>query len=149
MTFGHVSSGTVVLSPLGALVAGEIEALPGRRERTGVMESIVMPNHVHMVVWLSHERAYGELVAGSLEDNSLGSMIGGFKAGVTRASRRQGLMASNQRVWQRSFHEAILRTEQSITDACRYVQRNPELWRWDPIRNGDAAPRTPGRLTWE
>ncbi len=136
MTFGRVRSDTVDHSPLGALVAREIDALPSRRERTGVMESIVMPNHVHMVVWLAHEREYGELVEGSLEDNSLGSMIGGFKAGVTRAARRQDLVPTSRPIWQRGFHEAVLRTEQSITDACRYVQRNPELWRWDPMREG-------------
>jgi REP element-mobilizing transposase RayT len=135
MTLGRVSADTVKHSPLGALVAREIDALSMRRERTGVMESIVMPNHVHMVVWLAYEREYDELVVGSLEDNSLGSMIGGFKAGVTRAARRQGLVATKQPVWQRSFHEAILRTEQSIIDASRYVERNPELWRWDPMRS--------------
>lgn len=134
MTFGHVSSNAVTPSPLGALVAREIEALPGRRERTGVMESIVMPNHVHMVVWLSHSREHHELVLGSLEDNSLGSTIGGFKAGVTRSARRRGLVAPREPIWQRGFHEAILRTERSIIDACRYVERNPELWRWDPMR---------------
>ncbi len=106
-----------------------------RRERTGVMESIVMPNHVHMVIWLAHERECDELVEGSLEDNSLGSMIGGLEAGVTRAARRQGLVATKQPIWQRSFHEAVLRTEQSISDACRYVERGPELWRWDPMRS--------------
>jgi REP element-mobilizing transposase RayT len=136
MTFGSVSADTVEHSPLGALVAREIGALPMRRERTGVMESIVMPNHVHMVVWLAHEREYDELVIGSLEDNSLGSMIGGFKAGVTCAARKQGLVQRHKQVWQRGFHEAVLRTEQSITDACRYVERNPELWPRDPMRRG-------------
>jgi REP element-mobilizing transposase RayT len=123
-------------SPLGALVDRHMRALPDRRQRLGVDAQVVMPNHVHMVIWLAHSREVHEIVEGTLEDNSVGSVVGGFKSGVTRAARAQGLASADAPVWQRGFHEAILRTEQSVVDACRYVERNPELWRWDPMRNG-------------
>ncbi len=122
-------------SPLGALVDRHILALPNRRPRFGIEEHIVMPNHVHMVILLAHSRGAHEIVEGTLEDNSVGSVIGGFKSGVTRAARAQGLASRDAPVWQRGFHEAVLRTEQSVVDACRYVERNPELWDWDPVRN--------------
>lgn len=134
-TFGLVEHGEVHLSALGAIVEHEIEMLETRRTGLELDAYIVMPNHVHIVVSLSHGREITEYVEGSLEDNSLGSVIGGLKSGVTRRARQTGLIETNDRVWQRGFHESMLRTERAILDACTYVERSPMWWKWDPLRD--------------
>jgi hypothetical protein len=110
----------------GDLVEAEIGRIPNHRDRVEV--------DAHIVMSFSHGRAITEYEEGTLEDNSLGSMIGGFKSGVSRLARASGLIGPSEPVWQRSFHESMLRTEHAIIDARTYVDRNPMWWKCDELR---------------
>ena len=86
---------------------------------TGVIvdKFVVMPNHVHMIVVLKHgQRA------------SINHIIGQFKSGVTREARRKnpGLL-----IWQRSFHDHIIRNQSSYEKIWLYIENNPIEWKED------------------
>ena len=134
--FGAVRDDRVLLSRLGRLVDAEWLAVGDRRSNNTALDGhVVMPNHLHAIIHLydlsppqTHVDRRG------LESDTLGSIVGGFKAAVTARARRDGLIAEDQKLWQRSFHDAALRTDRNLADAREYVRRNPELWASDPDR---------------
>jgi len=54
---------------------------------------------------------------------TLGNIIGGFKSGV---SRRCGFA-----IWQRSFHDHIIRNTQDHIRITEYIKNNPSTWEND------------------
>ena len=59
---------------------------------------------------------------------SIGSIVRGYKIGVTKFFRDN---TDIYHVWQRNYHEHIIRTEQSYWRISEYVINNPEAWEND------------------
>jgi REP-associated tyrosine transposase len=89
----------------------------------------VMPDHLHALVAPKNE--------GNVVD-----WVRRFKGRVAAAARQQGL----RNLWQRSFHDHILRAEEAVADGVSYILANPvragfvEDWREWPHH---------GSLTWD
>lgn len=87
-------------------------------------EWVIMPDHFHAIIRI--DGGHG----------SLGDVITGFKAGVTRALRVRGdiLVAQNgtrasekMRIWQRNYYEMIVRDAKAEANITNYIRTNP--WR--------------------
>ncbi len=61
------------------------------------------------------------------QERSLGSFVGGFKGAITR--RVNTPPAS---VWQRGYHEHVIRDEAELHDIRLYITKNPAQWDEDP-----------------
>jgi REP element-mobilizing transposase RayT len=59
---------------------------------------------------------------------SIGSIVKGFKIGVTKWFRNN---TEIQTVWQRNYHEHIIRNEQSYKTISDYIINNPAKWKDD------------------
>jgi REP element-mobilizing transposase RayT len=59
---------------------------------------------------------------------SIGSIVRGFKIGVTKWFRQNTDIAI---VWQRNYHEHIIRNEQSYQIISNYIINNPAKWNDD------------------
>jgi REP element-mobilizing transposase RayT len=96
-------------------------------------EFVIMPNHVHGIVWLLDGDASGEATnanpAGPRR-HSLGAILAGFKAASTRHVNIQRAMPGTP-VWQRSYYEHIIRNHESLDDIRRYIVENPVRWTFD------------------
>lgn len=137
--FGDVVNGEMCLNRAGQVVTDEwTRSVTIRREIT-LDEFVVMPNHIHGIVWIvpvgAHVGAHGgaPLHGQALlhrPPRSLGSFVAGFKASVTR-----GINALRQTpgapVWQRNYHEHIIRTEESLNRIRQYILDNPVRWTLD------------------
>jgi REP-associated tyrosine transposase len=84
-----------------------------------------MPNHVHgLIIIGEHTTPH---LAGS-KSHSLPSIVGGFKSA---SSRRIGALSKSYRsaVWQRSYHERIVRDIGELNGIRKYIANNPARWR--------------------
>jgi REP element-mobilizing transposase RayT len=106
--FGAVVDGKVRLNSVGRSAATALAAIPHHFDASLDM-SIVMPDHVHAVIVL------GEDTPG------LSVVVGTFKAAVTRATGRSGL-------WQRGFHDHVIRGERDLDRVRGYIEANPHRW---------------------
>ena len=79
---------------------------------------IVMPNHIHMVLELNE----------SDHNPNISMLIGLYKAGVTKEIRK---LCPDAVVWQRSFHDHIIRNQRSYEKICNYVENNDKKWEQD------------------
>ena len=76
---------------------------------------IVMPNHVHAIVILHRSAAR--------RPPPIPAVVGMAKA---RASRRAGFP-----IWQRGYHDRVIRDERELQAAREYVETNPLRWSLD------------------
>jgi len=136
---GEVVGGETRLTEFGKIVHHEWfkteEIRP--RVRLNKDEFVMMPNHIHGVLWLlegdvraRRRRAptmeqFGKPVPGSIP-----SIIRSFKSACTRrVNTLKGISGTS--VWQCNYFEHIIRTETSLNAIRRYIQENPERWHLD------------------
>lgn len=125
--FHEAPAASVVLTPIGKIVQEQIDALPSRYPNVSVTHSVVMPNHIHLLLEIRAERAIHE---SPLRDkrSMLSKVIGYLKM---NSSKQIHAIAPNLVVWQRSYHEHVIRNEQDYLDIWNYIENNPAKWALD------------------
>ena len=139
--FGKIVVGAApcrpILSPLGKIVDEEIQRLSQVYEALYVDCYVVMPNHVHMIIVIGNDSGR----QGAAPTPTLSQIVGGWKRKI---SIRAGFSP-----WQKSFHEHIIRNEESFNRIVEYIEYNPLIWEDDRyfIESGrqGAAPTKDGR----
>jgi REP element-mobilizing transposase RayT len=100
----------VRLTTAGRIVDSCVAQIPDHHDGVSVDCFVVMPNHVYAVLCL---RATA----------SLGVIVGTFKAASSRAARKS--------LWQRRFHDHVVRDETDLDRVREYVATNPLRWALD------------------
>ena len=96
-------------------------------------EFVVMPNHIHGIVIIT-ESNVGATGRSPLpkgpKPKSIGAFVGGFKSTVTkRINEIRGTTGIH--VWQRNYYEHIIRNEDELKVAKKYIAENPLKWESD------------------
>ena len=102
------------LNETGEIVKKHIHQLSDYYQSVSVDKFVVMPNHIHMILVLNEER-----------NPSVSQIIALFKTGVTKELRKK---SPEFKVWQRSFHDHIIRTQASYEKIWLYIEANPMNW---------------------
>lgn len=119
--FGHIRGDEAVLNGLGDAVLGVWNALPQRFAEVELDAFVVMPNHVHGIIWLvERDDAKGR---------TLGDLIGAFKSLSTRELNH--LLGRSGAIWQRNYFERVVRNERELNAIRRYIDENPSRWALD------------------
>jgi putative transposase len=111
--FGESLDEDIRLSQTGQLVKRCWIDLPIHFPGMALDAFIVMPNHLHGIVWLSR--------AGHAPP--LPVVIGSFKSVASRTAGRP--------LWQRSFYDRVIRDEDELRALQKYVVQNPLRWALD------------------
>ena len=150
--FGEIVDGEMLLNEIGRIVRDEwFRSAEIRREiALDPDEFVVMPNHIHGIVWIcnmgddvgSHGvgadgvgadgvGAHGRApLPGQRLPRSLSSFIAGFKSAVTkRINEYRG--TPGVPVWQRNYFEHIIRDDGELERIRQYIMNNPALWKED------------------
>ena len=125
---------------IGKIVMDEWLRTADLRSNVGLDAFVVMPNHLHGIIVIFDEddkmsqskaMAYKfEGKPGRLTAGSLGAIIGRFKASVTRRVRELPKHC-DLLVWQRNYHDHIIRNERSLNAIREYITFNPSRWAED------------------
>lgn len=133
--FGKIENGQMILNPIGKIVKQCWEETPKIRPNVMLHQFVVMPNHFHAIVEIVHRRGVlhtpndNEMQKGVCNtplrspSQTLGAIVRGFKSAV---SKNAGFS-----VWQRNYHEHIIRNEQSYFKIAEYIENNPLKWEED------------------
>jgi putative transposase len=159
--FGEVVGDQVRLTALGETVRRCWQAIPDHFSHVRLDAFVVMPNHVHGILWLANSVGarhavplrgvgFGRPVAGSMEERfgrpvagSIPTIIRSFKSAATReinAHRRMPEAA----VWLRGYFEHVIRDEPALGQVREYLANNPRQWAMDR-ENPARVPAPPGR----
>ena len=144
--FGWINEEAVmILNPLGQIAHTAWLDFAENHPEIEIDIFIVMPNHVHVLLWIlaptnpadkppsDKERAFGDAIAGSLS-----TLIGAYKGGVTQKAKNTGVFAGSP-LWQRNFHDHIVRSEEELQRIRKYIRTNPLRWKEDQL-HPDAPP---------
>lgn len=117
--FGTLRDGVMHLNDIGRIVHEEWLRTPDIRAEVVLDEFIVMPDHMHMIVWI---RDVDGTRAGPL-----GNIIGGFKSSVSRRIRDEIVWGTrpSESIWQRNYHEIIVRDDRALRNFRDYIIENP------------------------
>ena len=114
--FASAADGQLVTTPAGELVRRVWLELPQHFDGVGLATIVVMPDHVHGILILDQ--------SAKERPTSLSTVMGSFKSAGTKLIHRYcGITGT---VWQRSFHERVLRSESEFRRIQRYIEQNPE-----------------------
>ncbi len=132
--FGEISGGIMCLNSLGACVWEEWCVTFEKRPDFSPGAFVVMPNHWHGIVHIKRSpendwnAARVEAFGGSKKD-TLATMVKGMKAAVTSFAKHS--LGFRSDLWQRGFHDYVIRDAAEYGKIDAYILNNPRAWRND------------------
>lgn len=99
------------LTHCGEIARKYIESMPG------IDKYVIMPNHIHLLIAID-----GPMKA-SAPTISVPNLIRSFKVLVSKEI--------GQSIWQRSYHDHIIRDEEDYLNHLQYIENNPAKWSKD------------------
>ncbi len=124
--FGEVVEDRVDLSLVGKVVAEEWKKIPESFDRVTLDEWIIMPDHLHSILFFQGSPEAGPRASVHLAPQSLGAVVSQFKS---RASKRIWWnLGHRDFAWQERFHDAIVRDSSALDNLRAYIRDNPRRW---------------------
>ena len=141
--FGDIVNDEMVLNTEGIIVEECWMAIPEHFPNVVLHEHVVMQNHVHGIVELQRDNGAENILP--LRENilnqqqakrnefqkmiprSIGSIVKGFKIGVTKRTKDVFQIS----IWQRNYYESIIRNDESYEKISNYIINNPKNWKDD------------------
>ena len=106
------------LNVFGQCAENQILQLGSHYNGLSVLKYVVMPNHIHLIIQLDNHP----------ESPDIRQVMAQYKSGVSREIRK---INPDWNVWQRSFHDHIIRNQKSFENIWNYIEGNPQCWEKD------------------
>jgi len=156
--FGDIVDEIVNLNQIGLGIQNHWQDLPNRFPYMDLDAFVVMPNHLHGILWLcgdtarrdeasASERGTGGRDLGTnasslhprgTQPKSIGAIIQNFKSISTRKINR--MMGNVGRtIWQLNYYEHIIRNTESLQNIRQYIRNNPSSWQQDQLHPGNSS----------
>ena len=118
------------LTTCGKILESVIQSIPAHLHAT-IDQYVIMPNHVHLIAVITEEDILHEICESPLQSRSIMSkLIGYIKMNTSKAIRqRYGDVA----VWQRGYHDHVIRNQEDYVALAEYIQTNPLRWELDKL----------------
>ena len=116
------------LTPQGKIVDRIINNLP---EHLGVEieRYVIMPNHIHLIVLITDDNYLRAIRESPLRSRSIISRtVGYIKMNSSKIIHKK---INQDKIWQRSFHDHVIRGRTDYDRIAKYIYENPMLWQFD------------------
>ena len=131
---GKIDSGQMNLNQLGHIAEQEWSTLPHHYDNVELDEFVIMPNHMHGILWIAGTNSAQEAVGAGLKpaptQHGLSEIMRGYKTFSARKISKLRNSVSSQ-FWQRGFYEHIISDEVDLENHRGYVINNPLKWALD------------------
>ena len=107
----------VALSDTGQIVDKSINNINNIYPNILVDKYVIMPNHVHLILTITPTDSGRQVAAPT---RTLQTVVGNMK--------RYASVQCGFSLWQKSFHDHIIRTDDEYRRIWRYIDENPLLW---------------------
>jgi len=154
--FGQVSDDVMTLNGIGRMIEKVWTEIPEHYPNIGIDGMIIMPNHVHGIIAILPVGGVGPCAypnetsppgknndqciknghprgdAPPIKPLSLSDVVHRFKS-FTTAKYRHGVYENkwspfNKRLWQRNYHDQIIRNQRDLHQIRDYIKQNPKRW---------------------
>jgi len=141
---GDLVDGEMRLNEYGDIVRGEWLNLPNRFPDIELDAVVIMPNHIHAIIAI---HAVGVIHELPLRNDTkhrrtmLIPKIVGYVKMNTAKRINQSRNTPGARIWQRNYHEHVIRNEADLARIRKYVANNPRKWDTDRENPDNMEPR--------
>jgi REP element-mobilizing transposase RayT len=120
----------MVHTPAGRQAVERWKAIPGRFPTIDIDAFVVMPDHLHGIVMtgVNPDQDDPSATVGAIVRWYKTTMLADYRVGV----RDQGWPPYRGTLWQRRFHDHIIRSDQEFATYQRYIEGIPGRW-WERI----------------
>ena len=153
--FGNIANQEMMLSQYGEIVQKWWQEIPVHFPNVETGAFVIMPNHVHGIIYIFEERRGtvpvpeddGENSISQNDDMSgenlggetpplrgfdgiptLGQIVAYFKYQSTKEMNKADNTGTVTKFWQRNYYEHIIRDETDLQNKTDYIESNPRLW---------------------
>lgn len=133
---GNLVDGEIRLNKYGDIARDEW-LKTGEIRRDVLMDAfVIMPNHVHGIITITDHRRGTSRRAPTTEQfgkpvpNSIPTIVRLFKSASTKRIN-QSRNTPGARVWQRNYHEHVIRNDADLGRTREYIANNPRKWDMD------------------
>ena len=151
--FGTIIDGKMRLNEIGQIVVECWKHIPQHFPSVELGGSVIMPNHFHGIISWNNRRGEvsssvdtnphrrGEVPSsvdtnphrrGEVPSPSLGKIMAHFKYQSTKHIN-QHHNTPGTRIWQRNYHDHIIRDDPDLQRLRQYIQDNPMKWELDQL----------------
>ncbi len=160
--FGEILDDVMVLSLTGEMVSKLWDEIMDDFPNVHLHEFVIMPNHIHGIIEIMnndnklkyvgvpfmgtldtantigiHDKNVSTLRAPTRDAPTVGNVIGAFKSMTTniyiKMVKNGTLQPFNKRIWQRNYHEYIIRNDADYIRVAEYTLNNPLTWEDDVL----------------
>lgn len=153
--FGEIIDDKMVLNVAGDMIGKTFISLSDEFPQIVLNQYIIMPNHFHTIISITDRKhvgadsisaQYGNIQSRADMESAptitVGNIVQSFKRHTTikyiHMVKQQLLPPFDKRIWQRNYHEHIIRNVDEYYRIAEYVQNNPMLWGKDCYNNRTA-----------
>ena len=108
------------LTKTGQIVDDYIKNINLKYSCVTVSEYVIMPNHIHLLLFIDNNGTGNP-------SPTVGNIIGWFKYNTTKSVNEEYKSAENK-LWQRSYYDHIIRDEKDYMEKRNYILSNPLKW---------------------
>ncbi len=145
--FGEIVNGEMRINEFGRVAHLLWEEIPAHFPYVETDARVVMPNHVHGILFIAHRKARATHASplrpsSGPPQRSLGAIVGAYRAAVSKRIN-QLRRTSGTPVWQRNYYDHVIRDEADLNRVRQYIIDNPAKWsedRENPDRQPPSAP---------
>ena len=116
------------LTEYGKIVDRIVNNLPDHLGIT-VEAYVIMPNHIHLIVMIAEDGDLRAIRESPLRNHSIVSNAVGFIK--MNASKEVHSRYGDIKIWQRGFHDHIIRDNNDYQKIFKYICENPINWQYD------------------
>ena len=115
-----------ILANYGEIANKYIKQMNGFYKHISVDKYVIMPNHIHFILSIT-DLKIGTSRTPSPTNSEISKFISTFKRFCNREYGKN--------IWQRSFHDHIIRDEKDYQKIWEYIDTNPLKWELDCFYN--------------
>jgi len=115
-----------ILTQYGLIVQNVLLNLPNKFNNIEITDYVIMPNHVHLIIYI--KRAIHE---SPLQTRSeISKIVGYLKMNISKQIHE---INKNEIIWQRNYYDHIIRNEEDYYTKANYILNNPLKWELDEL----------------
>ena len=118
----------IQLTEYGKIVDRLINTI-SRQSLATIDRYVIMPNHIHLVIMITDSDELRAIRESPLRGRSIISKTIGYIK--MNASKEIHNRYGNEMVWQRGFHDHIIRDRNDYEKISKYIYENPIIWQYD------------------
>ncbi|MBR5473264.1 MAG: transposase [Clostridia bacterium] len=115
---------SIKLTPIGEVAKQELLKIETHYDNVKIDKYVIMPNHIHLIVRITERINPFPTIK-----YDISNVIGKYKAAVTR--NVGNAFMHSKKLWQRSFHDHIIRDKMDYLKIWNYIDTNPQKWNED------------------